>query len=185
MAAALRPGQPQGFARRRSLSSPQVLTAGAATDSINSAIEAVYRQLLNRVPLTAERLSDAESQLRDGQLSLAEFVGVIAGSDLFVQRLNRMAPLRAAAATYLALLGRAAMPNETSRFLSTRVRKGLRTAIDAVLSSDEYSQVFGQSTVPYIRGLSTADGVPLSTVNRTANLYAGNAGLTPKPGESI
>ena len=185
MAAALKSGQPQGFGRRRSLTPPLVLSAGAANTNVSSAIDAVYRQLLNRVPLTAERLGDAESQLRDGQLSLADFVAVIAGSDLFVQRLNRMAPLRAASAAHLALLGRAAMPAETSRFLSIRVRKGLRAAIEQLLSSEEYSQVFGQSTVPYIRGLNTSDGVPLSTVNRTANLYTGNAGLNPKPSEAI
>ena len=185
MQAAIKPGQPQGFARRRSLAGPTVLTAGASPSNVKSAIDGVYRQLLNRVPLAAERLGDAESQLRDGQLSVADFVGVVAGSDLFVQRLNRMAPLRAAAAAYLALLGRAAQPAETSRFLSTRVRKGLLSAIEQLISSAEYSQAFGQTTVPYIRGLGTADGIPLSTVNRTANLYAGNGGLNPKPGEAI
>jgi len=36
-----------------------------------------------------------------------------------------------------------------------------------------------QDTVPYLRGLATGNGVPLTTVNRTAALYGGNAGLTP------
>jgi len=66
--------------------------------------------LLNRNPLPAERLSDAESLLRDGQLTIAGFVAQLAGSELFQQRLNRMPPLQAAAAAYLALLGRAAQP---------------------------------------------------------------------------
>ena len=185
MASALRPGQPQGFARRPSLGRPLQIPAGASTGQVQSAVDAAYRQLLNRIPLAAERLTDAESQLRDGQLTMADFVAQIAGSDLFVQRLNRMAPLRAAAAAHLALLGRAAQPSETSRFLATRVRSGLSTAIDALLSSAEYGESFGQDTVPYIKGMATKDGLPLSTVNRTANLYAGNAGLTPKPGQSI
>jgi len=169
MAAALRPGQPQGFGRRRSIGQPLLLPPDASASDVRATVDAAYKQLLNRVPLAAERLTDAESQLRDGQLSLADFV----------------APLRAAAAAHLALLGRAAQPAETSRFLATRVRSGLRQAIEGLLGSDEYSQAFGQNTVPYIRGMATRDGIPLSTVNRTANLYQGNAGLTPKPREAL
>ena len=185
MAAALRPGQPQGFGRRRSIGQPLLLPPDASASDVRATVDAAYKQLLNRVPLAAERLTDAESQLRDGQLSLADFVAQVALNDLFQQRLNRMAPLRAAAAAHLALLGRAAQPAETSRFLATRVRSGLRQAIEGLLGSDEYSQAFGQNTVPYIRGMATRDGIPLSTVNRTANLYQGNAGLTPKPREAL
>jgi len=152
---------------------------------VRATVDAAYRQLLNRVPLAAERLSDAESQLRDGQLCLADFVGQVALNELFLQRLNRMAPLRAAAAAHLALLGRAAQPAVTSRFLATRVRSGRRQAIEVLLDSAEYSQAFGQDTVPYIRGMATRDGIPLSTVNRTAYLYQGNAGLTPKPRDAL
>jgi len=36
---------------------------------------------------------------------------------------------------------------------------------------------FGLDTVPCLRGLQIADGIPLTTVNRTAQLYGGNAGL--------
>ena len=181
MAAAIKPGRPQGFERRRSLNRPVLLPAGATSSQVQAAVEASYKQLLNRIPLAAERLSDAESQLRDGQLNMAGFVSQVASSDLFQQRLNRMPPLRAAAAAYLALLGRAAQPQESSRFLATRVSKGLQQAIDEVLSSAEYSRSFGQDVVPYIKGLMTSDGIPLTTVNRTANLYQGNAGLNPQP----
>ena len=179
MARAIRPGSPQGFARRQSVGRPVQLLAFASENQLREVIDASYRQLLNRVPLAAERLSDAESQLRDGGLSVAEFVEQIAGSDLFQSRLNRMAPLRAASAAYLALLGRAAQPAEVSRFLATRSTAGQRAALNAVLSSTEYATAFGRDTVPYLRGLATADGIPLSTVNRTAALYGGNAAMNP------
>lgn len=180
MVSALKPGRPQGLERRRSLSKQVLLPAGPTTSQGQAAVEATYKQLLNRNPLAAERLSDAESQLRDGQLTIAGFLAQLAGSELFQQRLNRMPPLRAAAAAYLALLGRAAQPQETSRFLATRVSRGLQQAINDVLSSR-----YGQDTLPYIRGMATSDGVPLSTVNHTANLYQGNAGLSPQPRDSI
>jgi phycobilisome core-membrane linker protein len=172
-------GKPQGFRRREGIGQPVVWRQDAGESALQQVIEATYRQFLNRVPLSAERLTDAESQLRDGQISVAEFVALIAASDLFQQRLNRMAPLRAASAAYLAVLGRAGQPQEVSRFLATRGKQGQRTALDALLTSEEYAHRFGRDTVPYLRGLSTEDGIPLPTVNRTAALYTGNAGLTP------
>ncbi len=185
MQKALRPGRPQGFGRRGSLGRPVRLQRSPSEGQLREVVEASYRQLLNRVPLAAERLQDAESQLRDGQISVSEFVAQIAGSDLFQQRLNRMAPLRAASAAYLALLGRAAQPGEVSRYLGTRGSAGQQAALEQLLNSLEYAEAFGQDTVPYLRGLGTADGIPLATVNRTAALYAGNAGLTPSPREAI
>jgi phycobilisome core-membrane linker protein len=181
MVAAIRPGQPQGFGRRQGLGRAVRLGRTTAETDVREAIEATYRQLLNRGVLRAERLGDTESQFRNGQLTVAEFVAVVAGSDLFEQRLNRLAPLRAAAAAYLALLGRAAQPRETSRFLALRTSQGLGAAITDLLNSEEYAAAFGQDTVPYLRGMATADGIPLRTVNRTAALYSGNAGLTPGP----
>jgi phycobilisome core-membrane linker protein len=179
MAKALRPGSPQGFNRRQSLARPVQLLRDPSETQVQEVVQAVYRQLLNRVPFAAERQMDPESQLRDGQLSVAEFVSQIAGSDLFQQRLQRMAPLRAASAAYLALLGRAAMPAEVSRFLATRATAGQQAAVAELLNAREYASAFGQDTVPYLRGLATEDGVPLTTVNRTASLYGGNGGLTP------
>lgn len=185
MAKAIQPGRPQGFSRRQSVGRPVQVGRTSTETQVQEALECVYKQLLNRVPFVAERLGDAESQFRNQQLTVAELVTQIAGSDLFQQRLNRMAPLRAASAAYLALLGRAAQPQEVSAFLATRASNGQQAAIDALLSSEEYAQAFGQDTVPYLRGLATSDGIPLSTVNRTAELYAGNAGLTPGPKAAI
>jgi phycobilisome core-membrane linker protein len=143
MARALRPAAPQGFARRQSLGRPVQLLAFPSEGQVKEAIDATYRQLLNRVPLVAERLTDAESQFRDGQLSVAEFVAQVSISPLFLRRLERMAPLRAASAAYLALLGRAGQPAEVSRFLATRVRSGMQAAIQHLLDGAEYAAAFG------------------------------------------
>ncbi len=179
MAKALQPANLQGYRRRQGLNRPVQLGRSASEAQVQEAIDATYRQLLNRPALASERLSDSESQFRNGQLTVAEFVAVVAGSDLFQQRLNSLAPLRTAAAAYLSLLGRAAQPQETSRFLALRTSKGLLAALDDLLRGTEYAESFGQDTVPYLRGLNTSDGQPLTTVNRTAALYSGNAGLTP------
>jgi len=76
-------------------------------------ISATYRQLLNRDLYVAERLSDAESQLNDGQIDVAGFVALVASNDMFLNRLNQLAPLRAASGAYLALLGRAPQPSRS------------------------------------------------------------------------
>jgi phycobilisome core-membrane linker protein len=185
MEKALRSTNPQGFRRRQSLGRPVQLPNSPSESQLKEVVNATYRQLLNRVPFAAERLRDAESQLRDGQISVAEFVGLIAISELFLQRLNKLAPLRAAAAAHLALLGRAAQPSEASLFLATRTTQGLAAAVAQVLSSEAYASSFGQNTVPFLRGLNTTDGIPLATVNRSAELYGGNGGLTPSPRSAI
>ncbi|MFM7314946.1 MAG: phycobilisome rod-core linker polypeptide, partial [Cyanobium sp.] len=179
MARALRPGSPRALSRRQTPGRRVQLLTDPSPTQLTEAIETSYRQLLNRVPLASERLGDAESQLRNGVLTVADFIGQIAGSDLFQVRLQRMAPLRAASAAYLALLGRAAQPSEVSRFLAIRATSGQRAALEELLGSREYAASFGRDTVPYLRGLSTLDGQPLTTVNRTATLYGGNAALNP------
>jgi len=63
-----------------------------------------------------------------------------------------------------------------NRFLATRSNQGQRAAIEAVLSSANDAASFGRGAVPYIKGLTTADGLPLSTVNRAAKLYGGDIG---------
>lgn len=178
---AFRPESPQGFRRRQSLSRPVRLLAAPERDQVAEVISATYRQLLNRDVYVAERLSDAESQLNDGQIDVAGFVALVANNDLFLNRLNQLAPLRAASGAYLALLGRAPQPAEASRFLSTRVRSGLPTAIAEILDSPDYASAFARDTVPYWRGLETSNGIPLATVNKTAALYGGNAALKPNP----
>ncbi len=179
MERALKPGTLQGFAKRRGLPAVLQLSSNPSSDELDAVIDGVYRQLLNRSVLAAERLGDAESQLRNGSLPVSGFVALVASSDLFLNRLLRMAPLRAASAACLALLGRAGQANEVSGFLATRARRGLLVAVEQLLNSSAYARSFGQNVVPYLLGMATTDGVPLSGVNRTASLYFGEAGLNP------
>jgi phycobilisome core-membrane linker protein len=181
MAKALRPQALLGYARRGGIGQAITLQPKPSAAELRTAVDAAYRQLLNRPVLASERLVTAESQLRNGQLTVAEFVAAIAASPLFQERLQRLAPLRAASAAYLALLGRAAQPGEVSRFLTTRAQIGQGASIEVLLNSEEYATAFSSDTVPYLRGLDTSKGQPLSTVNRTASLYGGNAALNPSP----
>jgi phycobilisome core-membrane linker protein len=179
MAKALRPGNPEGFRLRNSLNNVLRLAKQPSPDQLQEVIEATYRQLLNRVPFGAERLGDAESMLSNGQLCVADFVAQVANSELFQQRLYRMAPLRAATAAHLALLGRAPLASEVSAYLATRATAGQQKALEALLNSTSYTKAFGRDTVPYLQGFKTQAGLPLSSISRTAALYGGNAALNP------
>ena len=120
-----------------------------------------------------------ESRLRNQDIDLTEFIAEVAMSEAFQNRIATMAPLRAASAAGLALLGRATTPAETSRFLITRAQAGHGAAVTELLAERT------TTTVPRIDGMATASGVNQATIQRTASLYRGNAGLTPPTGDAI
>ena len=171
--------QPEALGKNTQRNVPLTLVEGASESELQDVIQAVYRQLLNRVPFEAERLIDAESQLRYGTIKVVDFVALVAASPLYQDSLHGLAPLRAATAVHLNVLGRAPRPNEISEFLIKRAQSGQAEATAAVVESEAYLNNFGASTVPYMIGLNTQPGVPLQSLNRTAALAKGNAGITP------
>ena len=177
--------QPDALRQAATRFTPLKLVSSAGEDQLQEVIAAVYRQLLNRVPFDAERLSDAESQLRYGAIRVVDFVALVAASDLYQRRLHGLAPLRAAAAAHLNLLGRAPLPEEVSQFLTCRATQGQVEATTALVTSAAYSTSFGADTVPYPQGLATTPGVPLLSLNRTAALVRGSAGITPPSDAAI
>ena len=181
LAEALGRARPQAFqqASGRADRAARLVNPGN-DDELTQVVEATYRQLLNRVPFSSERLSKAESELRSGNLTVASFVNRVAGSELFSERLSELAPIQAATAAHLALLGRAATAAEVSRFLEVRATSGQQAALDSLLFSQEYGDAFGTAAVPFPRGLSTTAGLGLPTINRTTALFGAGAGMTPR-----
>ncbi|MEL6163860.1 MAG: phycobilisome rod-core linker polypeptide, partial [Cyanobacteria bacterium J06628_3] len=60
------------------------LRSNATKEDIESVIRAVYRQLLgNDYLMKSERLTSAESLLRDGNMTVREFVRAVAKSELY------------------------------------------------------------------------------------------------------
>jgi phycobilisome core-membrane linker protein len=160
MGRALRSPNPQGFSRRASLNRAVMQPKAADAAASGEVIEATYRQLLIRLPFGAERLGDAKSMLRDGRLSVADFVAVVASSDLFQNRLWRMAPLRAATAAHMALLGRAPLAAEVSRFLATRAKQGQAKAIEAFLNAPTTTPALAKIWCPICRAWAHALASP-------------------------
>ena len=172
--------KPEALSRRESVGYvPLELSDNATESELQTVIEAVYRQLLNRMPFAAERSSELESQLRNGSLAVADFVAGIARSDLYQKRLSGMPPLLSAATAHLTLLGRSPKPEEISSFIRERAEKGQAAATQSLIESNAYSDAFGKRTVPYSIGLTTQGGFPLVSLNSTASLVQPNAGQTP------
>lgn len=81
-----------GFASRIGIPSWIELKAPFTEEELKTAVDATYRQLLNRVPLDHERLIKVESQLRNQNINLADFIEAVALTDTFQDRLSRIAP---------------------------------------------------------------------------------------------
>ena len=165
------------------LPAPLKLVDSPSESELQEVIAATYQQLIDRIPSDSERLLEAEAQLRSGTTGVVDFVAEIASSDLFQKRLYALPPLQAAAAAHLALLGRAPLPEEISVFVLNRAEKGQVQAVADLIESDTYENSFGRNMVPAPIGVASQAGVPLISLNQTARMAQGKAGLNPAPSD--
>jgi phycobilisome core-membrane linker protein len=120
-------------------------------------IKAVYRQIFERDITRAYGLaiSDLESKVKNGEISMKEFVRRLAKSPLYQK--NFFQPYinsRALELAFRHILGRGpSSREEVQKYFSIVSAKGLSGLVDALVDSTEYSDYFGEETVPYIRGL--------------------------------
>ena len=139
-------------------------------------IKAVYKQVFGNAHLMdSERLTDAESQLGRGQISVLEFVRILAKSDryrsLFFEKCTN---LRAIELNFKHLLGRAPKDSaEVSEHIKILAEGGFEAEIDSYLDSDEYYANFGVNIVPYFRGYKTQVGTSLTSYTHSYQLITG------------
>lgn len=142
------------------------------------AIAAVYRQVLgNDHLMNSERLTSAESLLGDGSITVREFVGAVAKSELYKSKFfyNNYHP-RTIELNFKHLLGRAPYDEtEIIQHLDLYQNQGFEADIDSYLDSNEYVQNFGDNIVPYYRGFSTQQGQKTVGFTRMFQLYQGYA----------
>ncbi|MGB7247458.1 MAG: phycobilisome rod-core linker polypeptide [Phormidesmis sp.] len=136
----------------------------SSSDEITAVIRAIYKQVLgNAYVMESERQHIPESQFRQGDLNVREFIRLIAKSELYCTRFfesgsrNRFIELN-----FKHFLGRAPESRaEIAAHSAILERDGYDAEIDAYLDSDEYQQSFGTDTVPYYRGYKTGVGTKL------------------------
>jgi phycoerythrin-associated linker protein len=146
--------------------------------TIDTTIRAVYKLVLgNPHVMESERLISAESKLTNGEISVREFVRLVAKSDFYRDRyFASCAPYRFVELNFLHLLGRAPQDQrEVSEHIVRCVAEGYDAEIDSYIDSDEYQTAFGENTVPFYRGKDSAANAKQIGYNRMFALDRGAA----------
>ncbi|MCP6757276.1 MAG: phycobilisome rod-core linker polypeptide [Fischerella sp. CENA71] len=117
-------------------------------------IWAAYRQVFSEHEvLKFNRQKHIESQLKNGSLTVRDFIRGLAKSEAFyrlVVSVNNN--YRLVDITLKRLLGRSAYNKEEEIAWSIVIgTKGFGGFVDAIVDSDEYTEAFGDNTIPYQR----------------------------------
>ena len=147
-------------------------------DDLQTVIRAVYKQVLgNAHIMESQRLTSAESMLRNQDITVKEFVRAVAQSDLYRSLFfDTSSAYRLVELNFKHLLGRA--PNDQTEIAEHVLIyniHGFEAEIDSYISSDEYSLSFGENVVPSPRANKTQLGNKNVTFNRTFALMRGDA----------
>jgi Phycobilisome Linker polypeptide. len=121
---------------------------------IDNIIRAAYRQIFSEhLMLESYRQKALESQLRNGAISVKEFVRGLGKSEVYRDLV--MVPndnYRFIEVTFQRFLGRPTYSQqERIKYSIIVATKGLDGFIDAVVDSEEYNAAFGDDVVPYQR----------------------------------
>ncbi|WP_017717175.1 phycobilisome linker polypeptide [Kamptonema formosum] len=147
-------------------------------EEAENVIRAVYRQVLgNDYVMASERLISGESLLKNGSISVREFVRYVAKSELYKSKfLYSNFQTRVIELNYKHLLGRAPYDeSEVIYHLDLYETEGFDAEIDSYIDSQEYQNSFGDSIVPYYRGFDTQRSQKTVGFNRMFRLYRGYA----------
>ncbi|MCG9892361.1 MAG: phycobilisome linker polypeptide [Thermosynechococcaceae cyanobacterium MS004] len=157
---------------------PVELRVHRSEDEVNAAIWASYRQVLGHDHIMeSERLTSAESLLRQGDISVRDFVRTVALSELYRNKFFYGSPqVRFIELNFKHLLGRAPYDeSEITEHVNRYIHHGYDAEINSYIDSTEYQESFGDSIVPYYRGFSTQKGQKTVGFNRIFQLYRGYA----------
>lgn len=151
-------------------------TAKFADSSVQAVIRACYLQVFGRDVYEGQGSSDGASRLAEGKITVKEFVRLLAKSNTF--RNLYWTPyyvVKAIEYIHRRLLGRPTYGRqEMNKYFDLCSKQGFYALVDALIDSPEYSQAFGEDTVPYERYL-TAAGVQMRSL-RPGNLSTGDFG---------
>ncbi|MEM9117126.1 MAG: phycobilisome rod-core linker polypeptide [Cyanobacteria bacterium P01_F01_bin.56] len=138
---------------------PLELTLGSESPkNLDLIINAAYKQVFGNAHfMESERLAKAESQLRNGRLTVCEFIRQLATSERYQTLFwDKYPNITVIELNFKHLLGRAPVSyEEISKHIQIIAEGGFDAEIDSYIDSDEYLNAFGYDTVPYLRGYET------------------------------
>ena len=119
-------------------------------------IGAVYRQVFGRPVYAGQEISSAESRFNNGEINVREFVKAVAKSESFRKTYwSSLYVMKAVEYIHRRLLGRPTYGRqETNKYFDVCAKQGFYALIDSIIDSQEYTEAFGEDTVPYERYLT-------------------------------
>jgi phycocyanin-associated rod linker protein len=159
-------------------SSPVELRASWTEGDVQAVIYAAYRQVFgNDHLMQSERLINAESLLRQGNITVRDFVRSLAQSELYRIKFFHSTPqVRFIELNYKHLLGRAPYDeSEIAYHVDLYTEHGYEAEINSYIDSQEYQENFGEAIVPHYRGFETQRGQKTVGFSRMFQLYRGYA----------
>ncbi len=133
--------------------------------STQAVIRACYRQVFGRDVYQGQELSAAETRLENGEITVRDFVRILAKSDTFRNLYwTSLYVVKAVEYIHRRLLGRPTYGRqEMNKYFDICAKKGFYALVDIFIDSVEYSEAFGEDTVPYERYL-TPGGIKLRKI---------------------
>ncbi len=141
-------------------------------------IRALYRQILgNDHLMERERQLSGESLLKGGEISVRDFVRMVAQSEVYRNKFFHPNPqTRFIELNYKHLLGRAPYDQAEVAFHTDLYReRGYEVEINSYIDSQEYTDSFGDNIVPHYRGYATQRNQKTVGFSRFFQLYRGYA----------
>uniref|UniRef100_A0A7S0ZG35 PBS-linker domain-containing protein n=1 Tax=Timspurckia oligopyrenoides TaxID=708627 RepID=A0A7S0ZG35_9RHOD len=167
---------PYGYTRYLFQDRPKSTKVCDSEGEVQSAFTSIYRHVFGNAYLMEEEreeLAVAESKFKMGEIGMRDFIRAIAKSNAYKSRFfDRVSQYRFFELNFIHLLGRAPLDQtEISAHYGIFAEGGYEAEIDSYIDSQEYSDVFGEDTAPYMRFRGTYS--PNSTFNSQCKLQGG------------
>ena len=154
------------------------LSSDSTEEQLQRVITAAYQQVFGNAHLMeGEYVKKAESQLRQGEITVREFIRSLALSESYRERFfYSTSQVRFIELNYKHLLGRSpGDESEISNHVALFHEQGYEAEINSYIDSQEYQASFGEDTVPYYRGFNSQNNSKNVGFSRMFQLYRGHA----------
>lgn len=162
----------QGVSKQRQQSKIFKVTSLAEPAAVGIAIKAAYRQVFERdidPYVVKNEFTSLESKLKNNEINVKEFIEGLGTSSLYIREFYTPYPnTKVIELGTKHFLGRAPVDQvEIRKYNQILSTQGIKGFILAMLESPEYSQMFGEDTVPYRRFPT----LPAANFPNTERLY--------------
>lgn len=164
---------------------PVELRGNRTAEDVETVIRAAYRQVMgNEHLMSNDRLTSAESLLRNGSITVKDFIRALALSEVYRDKFFYSQPQnRFIELNYKHLLGRAIYDQSEIAFHTDLYnQEGYEAEINSYIDSAEYQENFGDWIVPYYRGFSSQRNQKTVGFSRMFQVYRGYASSDRLPG---